>query len=105
MMELILSVIRDIFLVTGSIAVLIGAFGVLRLPELFCRIHAAGITDTAGAGLIITGLMIESGFTLVSLKLLVIFVFLFFTSPTSSHALAKSAIHGNVLPVTDLPKR
>ena len=104
-MDLILLIVRDIFLVTGSIAVLIGAFGVLRLPELFCRIHAAGITDTAGAGLIITGLMIESGLTLVSLKLLVIFIFLFFTSPTSSHALAKAAIHSNVLPVTDLPKR
>ncbi len=104
-MDLILLIVRDIFLVTGAIAVLIGAFGVLRLPELFCRIHAAGITDTAGAGLIITGLMIESGLTLVSLKLLVIFVFLFFTSPTSSHALAKAAIHSNVLPVTDLPKR
>lgn len=104
-MDLILLIVRDIFLVTGSMAVLIGAFGVLRLPELFCRIHAAGITDTAGAGLIITGLMIESGFTLVSLKLLVIFVLLFFTGPTSSHALAKTAISSNVLPVTDLSKR
>ena len=104
-MDLILTIIRDIFLVTGSIAVLIGAIGVLRLPELYCRIHAAGITDTAGAGLIITGLMIDSGFTLVSLKLFVIFVFLFFTGPTSSHAIAKTAIHSNVLPVTDLPKR
>ena len=104
-MDLILTIIRDIFLVTGSIAVLIGAIGVLRLPELYCRIHAAGFTDTAGAGLIISGLMMDSGFTLVSLKLFVIFVFLFFTGPTSSHAIAKTAIHSNVLPVTDLPKR
>lgn len=99
MTELILTVIRDIFLIVGSLAVLIGAIGVLRFPDLFSRIHAAGITDTAGAGLIVLGLLIESGFSLVSLKLLVVLLFLLFTSPTSSHALAKASIHGNVLPL------
>ncbi len=100
MIEQVLTIARDVFLVAGSLAVLIGAIGVLRFPDLFSRIHAAGITDTAGAGLIVLGLLIESGFTLVSLKLLVILLFLLFTSPTSSHALAKASIHGNVLPLT-----
>lgn len=105
MIEQVLTIARDVFLVAGSLAVLIGAIGVLRFPDLFSRIHAAGITDTAGAGLIVLGLLIESGFTLVSLKLLVILLFLLFTSPTSSHALAKASIHGNVLPLTESKQR
>ena len=105
MIEQFLTIARDVFLVAGSLAVLIGAIGVLRFPDLFSRIHAAGITDTAGAGLIVLGLLIESGFTLVSLKLLIILLFLLFTSPTSSHALAKASIHGNVLPLTEPKQR
>ena len=100
MIDLVLTVVRDVLLISGALAVLIGAIGVLRFPEVFSRIHAAGITDTAGAGLIVAGLLIESGFSLISLKLLFILLFLFFTSPTSSHALAKAAIHGKVLPAT-----
>ena len=105
MIEQVLIIARDVLLVAGSLAVLIGAIGVLRFPDLFSRIHAAGITDPAGAGLIVLGLLIESGFTLVSLKLLVILLFLLFTSPTSSHALAKASIHGNVLPLTEPKQR
>ena len=105
MIEQVLTIARDVFLIAGSLAVLIGAIGVLRFPDLFSRIHAAGITDTAGAGLIVLGLLLESGFTLVSLKLLIILLFLLFTSPTSSHALAKASIHGNVLPLTEPKQR
>lgn len=104
MIEQVLALARDAALIAGALAVLIGAIGVLRFPDLFSRIHAAGITDTAGAGLIALGLLIESGFTLVSLKLLVILIFLLMTSPTSSHALAKASIHGNVLPLIE-PRR
>ena len=103
-MDEILSIIRDLLLIAGALAVLIGALGVIRFPEVFSRIHAAWITDTAGAGLIILALLIESGFSLISLKLLVIVLFLFFTSPTSSHALAKAAIRGGVLPLTHQDK-
>ena len=105
MIDLVLTVVRDVLLISGALAVLIGAIGVLRFPEVFSRIHAAGITDTAGAGLIVAGLLIESGFSLISLKLLFILLFLFFTSPTSSHALAKAAIHGKVLPATQPGRR
>ncbi len=86
----------------GAIAVLVGALGVIRMPDLYSRIHAAGITDTAGAGLIIAGLLIESGLSLISLKLLIILLFLLFTSPTSSHALAKAAVHGNLRPLVKI---
>jgi multicomponent Na+:H+ antiporter subunit G len=83
----------------GSVFLVAGAVGVLRMPDLYTRMHAAGITDTGGAGLILIGLMFEAGFTLVTVKLILILVFLFFTSPTSCHALASTAMHAGIKPL------
>jgi len=84
-------VLSWIFLVTGSIFVLIGGIGLIRLPDFYTRIHAAGITDTMGAWLILIGLMFSAGWTLISAKLLMLLFFLAATSPLASHALAKAA--------------
>ena len=98
----------DIFswfcLVTGSLFALIGATGIIRLPDVFARMHGAGIVDTLGAGLILAGLMVQAGFTLVTVKLALIFVFLMFTSPTTTHALARAALNGGVKPLLDEPE-
>jgi multicomponent Na+:H+ antiporter subunit G len=80
-----------IALLIGTLSCLISAVGVLRMPDMFTRAHAAGITDTLGAGSILIGLMFQAGPGLVSLKLLTILVFLFVTSPTATHALVKAA--------------
>ncbi len=90
-----------VLLLAGVFFSLAGGVGILRLPDLFTRMHAAGITDTMGAGLILIGLAVQAGFTLVTVKLLLILILLFFTSPTSTHALAKAALHGGVKPVPD----
>jgi multicomponent Na+:H+ antiporter subunit G len=79
------------FIAAGSIFVLIGGLGLLRLPDFYTRIHAAGITDTMGAWLILIGLMFHSGWTLVTVKLVMLLFFLAATSPLASHALAKAA--------------
>jgi multicomponent Na+:H+ antiporter subunit G len=84
-------VLSWIFIAAGSIFVLIGGIGLIRLPDFYTRIHAAGITDTMGAWLILVGLMFTAGWTLVTIKLVVLLVFLAVTSPLSSHALAKAA--------------
>ncbi|MCP3980493.1 MAG: monovalent cation/H(+) antiporter subunit G [bacterium] len=78
-------------LVGGSLFALVGGIGLLRLPDYFTRMHAAGITDTMGAGLILSGLMLQEGLSLVTFKLVAILFFLLVTSPTSTHALAQSA--------------
>jgi multicomponent Na+:H+ antiporter subunit G len=80
-----------IFIASGSIFVLIGGIGLIRLPDFYTRIHAAGITDTMGAWLMLVGLMFTAGWTLVTIKLVVLVFFLAATSPLSSHALAKAA--------------
>ena len=94
-MDVTLGVVSAILLVGGSIFSIIGGVGLLRLPDFFSRLHGAGITDTMGAGLILVGLMFEAGISLATVKLIMILFFLWITSPTSAHALAKAALtHG-----------
>lgn len=101
MIEQLLPILRDVCLVVGALCVLVGSLGILRFPEFFSRVHATGITETVGIGFIFAGLFVEAGLSLVSVKLLIILIFVFFTSPTSSHALAKTAIHAGLAPLTD----
>ena len=91
MIELVLDLISAGLLAAGSIFVLIGAFGLIRLPDFYTRLHAAGITDTLGAELILLGLMFQAGLSLVTVKLILISLFIFFTSPTATHAVANAA--------------
>ena len=88
---LVAEVLSWAFLMAGSIFLLIGGLGLIRLPDFYTRIHAAGITDTMGAWLILIGLMFSAGWTLISVKLLMLLFFLAVTSPLASHALAKAA--------------
>ena len=87
-----------ILIAVGSIFGIIGGIGVIRFPNFFTRIHAAGMTETMCAPMILGALILQSGLTLASVKLCAILVFLFLTSPTSSHALAKAALHGGIDP-------
>lgn len=80
------------FILTGSVFTLIGAFGTWRLPDFWSRLHAASITDSGGVILLVIGMCLHSGFTLVTVKLLIIGVFLFITGPTSAHAIANAAL-------------
>ncbi len=85
-------------LLLGSLLIITGGIGLLRLPDFFSRLHAASIPDTLGAIVIVVGLVLQSGFSLTSGKLILIMLLLFFTSPISAHALAKAAVHGKLQP-------
>ena len=63
----------------------------LRLPDFYARLHGAGMIDTLGAGLILTGLMLQAGLSLVTVKLLFVLFFILITSPTATHAIAHAA--------------
>ena len=97
--QLLVMMFSGFFIVCGVVALLIGSLGLLRLPDVYCRIHAVGMIDTAGASFIILGMIIHEGFTLVSVKLVLIGVFLFFTSPIATHAVAQVALKSGVVPV------
>ena len=94
-MESVIEVTTWALLMAGSVFAVIGGIGLLRLPDLFSRMHAAGITDTLGAGLLLAGLMVHAGFSLVTFKLICVLFFMLVASPTSTHALAKAALAAN----------
>ena len=98
MIETLLHVASWICLVSGTFFAVVGGIGLLRLPDLYTRMHAAGITDTLGAGLVIIGLALHAGSGLPALKLMMILFFLLVTSPTSSHAVARSALSHGIEP-------
>ena len=97
-METVVDLLSWVLLVTGSIFALIGGIGLLRLPDLFSRMHGAGITDTLGAGLVLSGLIVHAGIGLVTFKLIAVLFFLLVTSPPATHALAQSALTHGVQP-------
>ena len=85
-------------ILSGSFFVVIGAVGTLRFPDFWSRLHAASITDSAGMILLFAGMALQSGFTLVTVKLAVIGLFLFITGPTSTHAVANAALVSGLRP-------
>ena len=96
-----LDIVSAVLVLSGAVFAVIGGIGVVRFPDFFTRLHGAGITDTLGAGLILTGLMFQSDEWIVTVKLLLILMFLWLTSPTSTHALANAAIHSGLKPHLD----
>ncbi|MDX1374875.1 MAG: monovalent cation/H(+) antiporter subunit G [Burkholderiales bacterium] len=87
-----------VLIVAGGAFCIVGAVGLLRMPEFFTRTHAASVVDTLGAAFILVGLMLQAGFSLVTVKLIAIGVLLFFTSPVATHALARAALARGVKP-------
>ena len=103
-MAVLLDIVSWVLLVAGSIFCMIGGLGLIRLPDVYARMHGAGITDTLGAGLILAGLMVQGGFSQVTVKLILILIFLLFTSPTSTYALANAAYHRGLEPLLGKPR-
>ena len=75
----------------GVFFLLAGAVGLIRFPDFYTRMHAAGKCDTLGSLLVLTGLALHEGFDLASVKLIIVAVFIFVTSPTATHAIARAA--------------
>jgi len=103
MIESILQYVAWAMLGVGAVFTVIGGIGVLKFPDFYTRMHAASVTDTMGAWLILGGLIFLAGWTLVSAKLAMILFFLFMTGPTATHALAKTAWYAGLTPLTEDP--
>ena len=97
-MTVVLDLASWAFILAGLLFILVGTLGLLRLPDVFTRMHGAGMTDTLGAGLLILGMLLQTTDWLVAVKLILIILFLAFTSPTTSHALASAALRDGVRP-------
>jgi multicomponent Na+:H+ antiporter subunit G len=100
-MDIIITVLSWFCFIFGVFFSITGAFGLFRFPDFYTRIHAASVTDTLGAGLIILGLALQSTSGLMVLKLLLIVLILAYTGPTAVHTLAKTARQEKLKPVLD----
>jgi multicomponent Na+:H+ antiporter subunit G len=107
--DLIREWLGGLLVLGGGAFMIIGAIGLNRMPDLFTRMHAASVSDTLGFGMIMLGLMVISGFNLVTVKLLFLILFIALTGPVATHALARAARQANVEPVLapdgELPAR
>ncbi len=97
-MSLMLDVLSGFLLLSGSVLLIISGFGLLRFPDFYSRIQAAGMTDTLCMILIMLGLMLQADSLEVGAKILFTLVFLFFTAPAASHALTKTARQSKLRP-------
>ena len=97
----VLDVLSWICLLGGAVFLLVGAIGLLRFPDFYTRLHAVSVCDTLGAGLVLIGLMLQGGLSLVTVKLLLMFYFMLFSGPTAVHALAEAAFQGKLKPLVE----
>ena len=103
-MDVLLDTLSWVLLTLGGLSVLIGGIGALRMPDLYTRMHAASVTDSLGAILILVGIMLQAGWSLATIKLIAILLFLLMTSPTSSNALASAALLAGTRPFAETPR-
>ncbi len=102
---MIIEILSWACLLAGGLLGIVGGIGIHRFPDFYSRMHAVGITDTLCSMLILVGLGLQAGWSIAAFKLALIFVFLFFTSPTASHALANAAQHSGLKPSLDREDR
>lgn len=87
-----------VLILAGSFFTVAGALGLVRMPDVFTRMHAVSVIDTTGVGFLVLGMMLQAGLSLVSLKLLFILVLFFFAGPVVTHALSQAALHEKIEP-------
>ena len=98
-MEFMKDIITGTFFFIGSMSIIIGACGLIKLPDVFSRIHAAGMIDTGGTAFFLLGMIVQSGWSLITVKLILIGIFIFFTSPVTSNVKANLDRKKKIIPV------
>jgi len=100
-MAMLLDVLSWACIVVGGLFLIAGGIGVLRLPDFYSRLHAAGVVDTLGAGLMLLGLLLQTEEFGVGIRLVLVLAMLLVTVPTATHALARAALHAGQRPQVD----
>lgn len=98
-MTLLLDAASWACMLAGGAFCIVGALGLLRMPDFYTRMHAASLVETLGAGLLTLGMALQAGASLVTAKLAIILLLVLFVSPLATHALAKAAFLRGVLPL------
>ena len=100
--DLALEILSWILIVSGGAFSLVGAFGLLRFPDFWSRLHAASVAESAGVILLLLGMALQAGWGLIAVKVILILIFLFVTGPTATHAVANAALVSGLRPSSDV---
>lgn len=98
-MSVLVEILSWAALLAGGFFYVVGAIGLNRMPDIFTRMHAVSVSETLGVGLLILGMMLQAGMTLVSVKLAIILVVMTWTGAVATHALARAALHDGEHPL------
>ena len=90
MWEMVRGFLAIILMGGGIFFLAVGVIGLLRLPDVYTRLHATTKCDTMGAGLVLLSLAVQSDFA-SAVKLVIITLFIWITNPTAAHVIAKAA--------------
>lgn len=104
-MTVIIDLASWALILAGSFFIVAGAIGMMRFPDVYTRMHSASVIETLGAGFLFAGLMLQAGFSQVTLKLLFILLLFFFTGPVITHALAQAALAADIKPELEEDRR
>jgi multicomponent Na+:H+ antiporter subunit G len=88
-----------LLLAAGGFFFLVGAIGLNRMPDVFTRMHAVSVGDTLGAALLVAGMVLQAGPTLITFKLVLILLVILLAGPVATHALARAALHDKLYPL------
>ena len=104
-MDIIIDGLSWICLMIGCGLGLSGAIGIFRFKEFYTRMHAASVTDTLCVFFIAAGLILQSGFNLVTVKLIFVVALLWLTGPVASHALVRAAYQTGLKPKLGITRK
>jgi len=108
MIDFLVALVSWLLILSGCVFIVAGGVGLVRLPDLYTRLHAASVTDTGGTILLSLGLIMQAvfvfGSAMAAIKVTLILFFTLFTSPTASHALAKTALLSGQVPMDESGK-
>jgi multicomponent Na+:H+ antiporter subunit G len=93
-----MSLLGMAFMIAGLFFMLVAAVGMLRLPDVFTRSHAAGLTDSVGALLLLTGLALYQGFSANLVRVLIVLALLYLLNPVITHATVRAALRAGIKP-------
>lgn len=93
-----MSVLVGLALLAGVFFQAVAALGVVRMPDVYTRLHAVSKAETLGVLLTLVGIGLSTGLSLTTVKLAFVASFLFLATPTATHAITRAALRLGVPP-------
>ncbi|MBU1026891.1 MAG: monovalent cation/H(+) antiporter subunit G [Candidatus Margulisbacteria bacterium] len=93
-----MTIAANFFFGLGVFFMFFGVLGIIRFPDIYTRLHPAGKAGVAGLLSVFIGLILYAGFSLITLRIILIAIFIVITSPVAAHAIARGAIESGIKP-------